>query len=304
MGQASIGIGAVDPIEETGSAPACGSALDEAAQLRLRAEIIGRRSLPAAPEIVTKIVGLADANADVREMVTLLERDPALTGRVLRMANCAFFGQSRSVTTVSRALVVLGLPVVRSLALSMAVWDTMRGGAGRGDLERLWGHCVLVGVTARRLAKETRRWDQDEAFSAGLLHDTGRLLLGSRFEPSYWLAFRDAPADRPVEQIEREQFGIDHAVAAGWLFEAWNLPAAIVRTARLHHDPDPQPDVSGLIAVVSLLVRSDEGAATEPSPGAKAAFALAERLGIGRELWTSTLEAVQTDGSLDQMARL
>src|SRR5437899_9915400 len=116
--------------------------LDEAGLQRFRAEVIGRKNLPTIPAVLSQVLGLVEReDSSTRELVDLIEHDQALTGKMLRLANSALFGQSRRVATIPRAVMLLGCSTVRNLALGVKVWDTVAHGipAARRSEERRVG---------------------------------------------------------------------------------------------------------------------------------------------------------------------
>ena len=170
--------------------------MDQQAVQQFRAEVMARKNLPTIPTVLAKILQLVDAEtASGKELIAVVERDQALTGKLLRLANSAFFGQSRRVATIPRAVVLLGFSTVRNLALSVKVWETLGAGVARSRLEELWRHAVAVAMATKALATRLRAGDPEEAFTAGLLHDVGRLLLES---PARIPNHPAGPAQRPL----------------------------------------------------------------------------------------------------------
>jgi putative nucleotidyltransferase with HDIG domain len=202
---------------------------------RLRAEIVNARDVPTIPVLLLRILRVVDGErASSKDLVELMQRDQALAGRVLRLANSSFFACSREVATLSRAVMLLGFSTVKNLALGIKIWETLsrRGGPG---MAALWEHSALVGAAARLIAHRTRAADPEEVFTAGLLHDIGRVVLRIRFAAVYD-RITEVSGDMPLVVREREAFGVDHAQAGAWLGEAWMLPTSIVDAARAHHD--------------------------------------------------------------------
>ena len=201
---------------------------------RLRAEIVNARDVPTIPVLLLRILRVVDGErASSKDLVELMQRDQALAGRVLRLANSGFFSCSREVGTLSRAVMLLGFSTVKNLALGIKIWETLsqRGGPG---MAALWEHSALVGAAARLIAQRTRAADPEEVFTAGLLHDIGRVILRIRFKAVYDQVTESG--DTPLVVRERDAFGVDHAQAGAWLGEAWSLPTSIVDAARAHHD--------------------------------------------------------------------
>ena len=226
-------------------------------------------------------------------MVDVIEHDQALTGKMLRLANSAFFGQSRRVATIPRAVVLLGFSTVRNLALSVKVWDALGSGVARAQLEELWTHAVAVGVAAKTLAARLRAGDPDEAFTAGLMHDVGRLVLAMRFRDEYWRAVGGTAESEPIERIESATFGVDHAEVGGWMLEAWSLPPGIVEAVREHHAEQGRPGVPGLLALTDRLVAWTDLATGAVRPEASVVLEAAGALGVTPALWDETLEQLR-----------
>jgi len=201
---------------------------------RLRAEIVNARDVPTIPVLLLRILRVVDGDrASSKDLVDLMQRDQALAGRVLRLANSGFFACSREVGTLSRAVMMLGFSTVKNLALGIKIWETLsqRGGP---RMAALWEHSALVGAAARLIAQRTRAADPEEVFTAGLLHDIGRVILRIRFKAVYDQVTEIG--DTPLVVRERDAFGVDHAQAGAWVGEAWSLPTSIVDAARAHHD--------------------------------------------------------------------
>ena len=200
---------------------------------RLRAQILNSKDLPTIPVLLARILAVVDGErSSTRELVEVMQRDQALTGRVLRLANSGFFGFAREVASLPRAVMLLGFASVRSLALGVKIWETL---AGHGlSLADLWEHSALVGAAARLIAHHTRTGEPEEVFTAGLLHDMGRAILNLRFPAEYGQVA--SGTEGTLMERERATFGIDHAQAGAWLAEAWALPTAIVESAARHHE--------------------------------------------------------------------
>lgn len=270
--------------------------VDALALQRLRADIIGHDTVPSAPTILFEILHiLDDENAGLRDLFGAIERDPGLTAKLLRTANSSFFGQARTVDSVERAVTVLGVAMVRSLAVSVAVFHSVGDSLAAAAVDKIWHHSLATATTARLLATRTKLGDHDDAFTAGLLHDAGRMLLMRRFPDLY----RDPEADAGIEDVERGHVGVDHGVVGGWLFDAWNLPPAIVQAVAQHHAEHPAPGLPTLIFTANLMTRHPDGAlllAEASDLHAAAARNAAESCGLTREAWSELAGAPQGGG--------
>ena len=259
---------------------ATGTARDDAGA---RPAIALGDTLPSAPHVVSRLVSLTDADADTRDLLAAIDRDPALTARILRTANSPFFAQTRSVTSVTRAVVVLGLPMIRNLTLGLTVWDATTSHLTPQQARTLWEHSLAVAHAAQFLATRTRLCAGGDAFTAGLLHDVGKMILAKQFPDAYRPLLTEAAMTPLLPESERAVVGHDHAEIGALLFERWRLPKVLVDAVAHHHDPTLVPGVAGLVgAVNTLLGCSDDDR--------DAAFERAAAAGVTEELWRENLE--------------
>jgi len=277
---------------------------DEAVQ-QLRADVIARKNLPTIPTVLTRILRLIESETGSgRELIEVIEHDQVLTAKLLRLANSAFFGQSRRVATVPRAVVLLGYSTVRNLALGVKVWDALGRGIARGRLEELWMHAVAVAVSLKTLAARLRTGNPDEAFTAGLLHDIGRLVLASRFQRDYWRVLGEAGEGETVEAVESASFGVDHAEVGGWVLESWGLPPAIVEAVRLHHGSGSRPGLAGLLALTNRLVAWTDLASGTVRPEAEVLLESTAARGLTAALWADVVARLREGGEVAALGRL
>ncbi len=276
--------------------------MDQDSLQQFRAEVIARKNLPTIPPVLAGIVALIDSDtAGARRLVELIERDQSLTAKLLRLANSAFFGQSRRVSTVPRAILLLGFSTVRNLALGVKVWEALAGDVTRKRLEELWAHAVTVAVCAKALAGRLRACDPDEAFTAGLLHDVGRLVIAVRFRDMYWDTVGGAAESEPIEQLERATFGVDHAEVGGWLLEAWALPPIIVEAVRQHHEAQPRAGLPHVLAVTNRLVAWTDVAAGTARPEMEPYLEPLAEQGLTVEAWLRMVGELRDAGTLGAM---
>jgi len=270
--------------------------MDATTLQQFRADVIARKSLPTIPPVLTGIIALIDDDrTGAKKLVELIERDQALTARLLRLANSAFFGQARKVATIPQAVLLLGFSTVRNLALGVKVWDTLGTGVSRRELEQLWTHAVEVAAAARVLARQQRQTGPDEAFTTGLLHDVGQLVLALRFKEFYWDTVHKATSTEHLAGLEQSSLGVDHAEVGSWLLEAWNLPPVMVEAVRRHHDTDVRTGLAGVISVASRLAHRTNFQTGELAPeGAP----ILEATGVTRDAWQTVVTEVGQTGAL------
>lgn len=198
------------------------------------------RELPSLPVVVTEIVAMIDrGEVDIVALERKIVQDQSLAARILRIANSPFYGVSGKVGTVKEGLVVLGLAAVRNLVIAASVMKQfpVRGGV---HLNRIafWQHSIGTSITGRVLARRLGM-DKEIAFTAGLLHDIGKLALDCYFSGDYTqvLLYRQ-DKDCHLMEAEAAVLGFDHAQAGGVLARHWKLPSPIVAAIEGHHSPD------------------------------------------------------------------
>lgn len=199
------------------------------------------RELPALPDVVTELIQtLNNESASINALADGIAKDQALAARALRVANSPFYGVQQKVATIHDAIVVLGFRAVGSLVTAASITGYFTPSAGGGfDLYRFWRHSIGVALCARALARHVGQ-NPEAAFTAGLMHDIGRLLLVT-IRPQVYeqiLAYRDAQ-DCLLHQAEQHILGFDHARAGEALALRWRFPPQIVQTVARHHQPEP-----------------------------------------------------------------
>ncbi|MDQ2987886.1 MAG: HDOD domain-containing protein [Pseudomonadota bacterium] len=204
-------------------------------------DIVARlQDLPSLPAVVMELLTSIDQeDVDISVLAKKVSHDQALTAKTLRLANSSAFGLQVKVTTIQQAITFLGFQTTRNLITAAAVTGCFAEGqcAGFND-KAFWRHSIATAACARVLARRMR-FNQDYAFTAGLLHDIGRLVLVSTYPERYSeaLAYRSAH-DCEVIEAEREVLGVDHVVAGAALAEHWNFSDTMRLAIAWHHEPE------------------------------------------------------------------
>jgi len=220
------------------------------------------QTLPTLPDVALKLLEMGESPlSSTRDMASVVERDVTLAARVLKLVNAPFFGMQREVTSVRQALLFLGISHLRSLVLSSVVLDLFdrEGSVGDFDRREFWKHSLAVGAAARALAVRTRCVDAEIAFTAGLIHDIGKV-VEDRYLHGEFVKVVELLKDptRTMIDAEREVLDADHAQIGHHLTVHWNLPAVLRDAVGLHHNPEAAESSSAmaaLIAVADHLVR-------------------------------------------------
>ena len=204
---------------------------------RQAAELLLKR-LPAMPTVSARLLGMMGrADVSLKEISNLIVSDAALTGEILRMSNSAMFGARSEVRNILQALAVLGTEKVKGLACTVALRSYLGNALQIPALKRCWRHNLATAVVSSEIADWARQ-DGGEAYTAGILHDIGRLGLIA-LDPARYLQLLDHAATHGscLCDLEREAYGLDHAYAGEWLASTWGLPPVISSAIRVHHQP-------------------------------------------------------------------
>lgn len=269
-----------------------------------RAEVLSRKDLPTIPAVLGRILTVVDGErSSARDLVEVIEVDQALTSRVLKLANSALFGLSRKVATVPRAVVLVGFNTVRNLALGVKVWDTLAaGGRQRGKVEELWHHSALVAAAAKLMAAKIRGANPDMSFTAGLLHDVGKLVFSLKLGLRYWSIIEAVSDGSQLAAVEREVLKVDHAEVGGWLSEAWRLPAEIVSAIRDHHQEDllnrSEWTVTHVVSAANQLVCGTDLETGERDPVANEVLECVAQHGLTSENWDAVLARLKDEAKM------
>jgi putative nucleotidyltransferase with HDIG domain len=243
-------------------------------------------AFPSIPGSAIKLIELLEnEDAPVKEIEDILRLDPGMTANVLKLTNSAYFGLPTKVGSVKRAVMLLGMNKIKQLVMASCVGAVMDGPIPGYDLPagELWRHSIAVSVAAEGLSRELKMTGADDIFTAALVHDVGKLILGQFIQED--LAAIDAAAGSNVsfEIAEKQVLGTDHAEIGARILSHWSLPDDLVHAVRWHHDPDAaeeQKRITDVVHVANVLCLmmgigvGREGLQYEPSP------AVTRRLGL------------------------
>jgi len=211
--------------------------------------------LPSLPEVVSYLMhSLGDDSADVDTIAHHINADPAITARLLAAANSVGSGLSSPIHSARQAFIVLGVDRVVGIVLASALIDRFDTGGDGFDARLLWRHSLGVATCARLLGEHTNV-NPDVAFTAGLLHDIGQLLMYIA-SPEHYLVALELRRDGKMSVVASEQavFGYDHTQAGRTLAQTWRLPTEIEEAISAHHDPDDSGREMGYLIHVSEVL--------------------------------------------------
>jgi putative nucleotidyltransferase with HDIG domain len=213
------------------------------------------RELPPFPAVATKVLQLlAKEDTPMRRIVNLIRTDPGFSSGILRVANSALFGMTSRIETVRHAVVVVGLDRVKALTLTVALSCYLQAALRFPVLRRCWRHSLACAMLSEELAPACG-YSSETAFTAGLLHDAGRLglLVAHPAEYSNVLAVAEETPSN-ILGVEEALFDIHHCQAGRWLMNEWQFPPEFHEVAARHHE-EPVPGQSDLLLLVQLACR-------------------------------------------------
>ncbi|MGD8926223.1 MAG: HDOD domain-containing protein [Thioalkalispiraceae bacterium] len=211
-------------------------------------------SLPGVFLRINEMIESQESTA--AEIGAVLSQDPGLTARLLRIANSPFYGLSKEVDSVSRAITIIGTQRLRDLVLATCAVEAFDGIPNELiTMDDFWGHSLYCGLISKQLGELAGLRESDSLFIAGLLHDIGRLIM-----------FRELPVEsldvllRELDQLtepdmsetEAEIIGFDHAQLGGAVIAHWHLPAIFVEPISLHHQPEKATEFPRHTAIVHI----------------------------------------------------
>jgi len=201
-------------------------------------------NLPSLPSIAMQVLDLAQkADVDITEIARIISKDPAMSGKILRTVNSSFYGRSQHVSTISHALVILGLQSVKTLVLGFSLVTNLTKNKSKGFKHlTYWKHSIYAATAARTIAAKISLVQQEEAFLAALLMDIGMLVLDTVIGEQYGDIHSSVKTHAELFEAERAALGMTHAGVGGILAETWKLPPLLSVPVASHHSPDDVKD--------------------------------------------------------------
>ncbi|MCL5673530.1 MAG: HDOD domain-containing protein [Deltaproteobacteria bacterium] len=194
-------------------------------------------SLPSLPEVINKINDLMDDDTvSVNYIGNLMTKDISLSAKILKIVNSPYYGFPQRIYNLNHALVLLGSNTLKSIVITSSIFDLMKDA-----MKGLWEHSLFCGLTAKYIAKQINNGkqiiDEDLVFSAGLLHDIGKLIIAIKFKDDFNAAIKLAQEEKKVYvEAEKEVLSVSHADVGYYLTREWNYPASICTPIRFHHE--------------------------------------------------------------------
>lgn len=211
----------------------------------LLSRVLQSPRLPSLPSVALEVIDLVQRpDVNIKQIAGTIQNDPALTGKILKTVNSSFYGQSYSVSSITHALVVLGLNSVKTLALGFSLVNNLKtaGGEGFNHVE-FWKRSLYTATAARNVSKMAGLIQTEEAFLGGLMQDIGMLALNQTLPDQYGKIIAESKGDHHrLLDLERERLGLDHAEVGAALAKSWNLPPLLTAPIQFHEAPHAAPE--------------------------------------------------------------
>ena len=216
-------------------------------------EVIARveriESLPTIPPILKKILSIIeDPNVSLNKITEFVSTDPTLTARILKMVNSPVYGFPGRISSISHAMVILGLNAVKGLLLGVSVFEIMQK-----NMIGLWEHSLSTAIFARIIATKKELQSPEEISITGLLHDIGKVIFIIAFKDEYLKLLESARIKKQyIYEVERDYFGITHAEIGGIIAQKWHFPSKLIEPIMYHHRPQVSEKFKLETAIIHL----------------------------------------------------
>ena len=214
------------------------------------------KDIPTLPTIIFELNELLqDPNTPITEISDIIEKDQAMSLRVLKLVNSAFYGIHKEVNDIGNAIVLLGFNTVRNAIVSLGVINSFSGikSLEGFDISDFWKHSLAVAVVSKSLAGKTKIASPDSCFVGGLLHDIGKVILAQYFQDLFEKVWNAAKRENIFfYEAEKKEISIDHAIIGAHLATNWELPENFIDVIRWHHDVRNDTESKKMILIIYL----------------------------------------------------
>ncbi|MBI5589971.1 MAG: HDOD domain-containing protein [Deltaproteobacteria bacterium] len=197
------------------------------------------KHIPTLPHILLQLIKSCNADSgSLKDISRIIEKDPALTSRILRLVNSAYYSKNNRISSVDGAVGFLGTNAIKNIAICSSVHEVFQNVKSRTgfNLKHFWWHSLRCAILAKSIAEKQKYHDPDEAFLSGMLHDLGKIILWVNFPDQYADLLEKGKGRPDLILAEETQLGANHAEIGAWLLNLWNFPQEIVNAVLSHHD--------------------------------------------------------------------
>ena len=214
------------------------------------------KDIPPMPNVMVKALSvIKNPSTGIAELAKIMQVDQAISAKTLNLVNSAFYGFRQQITSINKALVVLGMMKAKNIIMSLALKQMMTAQGSR----ELWEHSIKCAVASEILAKEFKVINPDDAFVIGFLHDIGKMLLNIKNPLKYSkVKYLAQQGNVSLVDVEDAQFGTNHCILGALISKKWQLPVILTNCIRYHHDPvqSSLPTLCGVVYCADRLVQN------------------------------------------------
>jgi len=224
---------------------------------KIDAILTDKTKLPSISSVVLKVMEMVqNPEVDITALAAEISKDPSITASIIKLSNSAYYRKSQPIKTVQESLMTLGTKVVKEIILLTAAKGILNKNIPgyQIDAEAMWLHSIVVAELSSRIVRDKKlKIEPDLAFTGGLLHDIGKVIL-SQFFPQAMMQIKNELKDQKetFDSIEKKHFGYDHQEVGARLLKAWNFPIELIATALFHHNPEKATKFKDLVSVVHV----------------------------------------------------
>lgn len=218
-------------------------------------------NLPSLPLLVTQLIQMIDdPDVSADDINKLASNDIALTTKILKLVNSAYYGFSRKISTLTQGIIILGFKTVKNLSLSTSVLDIFKNVQfNHFQSKDFWLHSIAVGTTAQIIGNEINYPNKEELFIAGLMHDLGKLIMVKYFEKDFnnVMIYLNDNSEKSFYEAEQELLDYNHTQLGGWVAEKWNFPKVLISAVAEHHNLEnfENEKISGIIHISDIFIK-------------------------------------------------
>ncbi len=222
----------------------------------IRAKISQIENIATLPHVATEILSiLRNQNASMKQIAEIIEKDPSITAKILKISNSPLWGFTGRIDNLHRALVLLGLKQVSNIVIAVSMYTTFNKLKPNPefDREKFWLHSIGTSQIARSLAQKLGLNFHGEEFVASLIHDIGKIILDQFFTETFVQILQESHEQKkPSLELEKQHLGLTHAQIGAMLLEQWQFPQSIIRAVGFHHNPVAVDSNKDMVATIRL----------------------------------------------------
>ncbi len=229
----------------------------------LKKKLLKIGDLATLPVVAYNVMQLTqNPKASAMDVGKAISQDPALTSKVLKIANSSFYGFPRKISTINNAIVILGFSNIRNIVISAGIIDAYKGENSSAYFDRteFWKHSLACGITSKIIASTVGLKNAEEAFIWGLLHDFGKIVMDTYIHEEYSQVVQYAKEKGMlIVDAEQKYLGFNHTTVGSLVARKWNMPPALLKVIRYHHNPVLDYNslrISSIVHLADILCRT------------------------------------------------